>query len=41
MGGTRTEDGGRLLTGGQPLPRQDYFFAPPVIEGLPLAAPLA
>ncbi|CAA9241298.1 MAG: hypothetical protein AVDCRST_MAG26-1451 [uncultured Chloroflexia bacterium] len=35
------EDGGRLLTGGQWLPRQGYFFAPTIIERLPLTAPLA
>ncbi len=36
-----SEDGGRLLIGGEPVPGEGYFFAPTVIEGLPLTAPLA
>ncbi len=34
-------DGGRVLVGGQALPGAGYFYAPTVIEGVSLTAPLA
>jgi len=35
------DDGGRLLTGGKPIPGAGYFFEPTVIEGVSLTAPIA